>query len=728
MNRRVFVLRVVIDTILVAFLLWFLSLFKVPSPFPFGSAQVPMITVTSETIVGVFATGFLVALFESFVKPVIVAITGRLLLWSAGFFIVVVNALVLWLVGRFTPLQLEVADPLLVWLLLLAALYTILSSILDAVLGLNRPSVDAAERGRSIWRFLDALPTPRRNAILENLRMQQVYDTVYRYGLDAALEGTPLARIRAWVRVKLLRESDDLAGLSTPARVRIMLQQLGPMYVKIGQMIASRGAALPPEWLAELQKLQSDAAPFPWEQARQIIIGQLGAPPEDLFATFEQEPFAAASTAQVHRATLHDGTTVAVKVQRPEIVAKTKADLGVMQELAKVAERRFDYAQRLGAEGIVNEFATGVIKELDYRNETYASRRIADNMRKFPDIHIPVVYGKLSGERVMTAEFVKGIKISKVEELRAAGFDTAGLGATFVRALIKQVLVDGFFHGDPHPGNILVDPDTRRIVFLDFGLVGQLTQQQRLDLLDLINGLRTVDSGAVATAVISLSHKRKGFVESAFRDDLDRVMRQFLLYGDGGGSLSAGVGAVQKVVYSNGLQLDNQLTLALKAVIQAEETATLLSPSIAIADAALEEARAAIFEQVTPARIRASLERSALRIGREVVRRVPDLETAALSWFDQFNKGKLVVEIDTRDLARQMAKINVLGRNLTVALIVIGQLLATAVFAFLLTQPDVAAVAGFLPGLVVVLFFGALVLSFVVLRRVWSGSEEEEDE
>ena len=177
-------------------------------------------------------------------------------------------------------------------------------------------------------------------------------------------------------------------------------------------------------------------------------------------------------------------------------MAKTKADLGVMQELAKVAERRFDYAQRLGAEGIVSEFATGVIKELDYRNETYASRRIADHMRKFPDIHIPIVYGELSGERVMTAEFVKGIKISKVDELREAGFDTTELGATFVRALIKQVLVDGFFHGDPHPGNILVDPDTRSIVFLDFGLVGQLTQQQRLDLLDLINGLRTIDSSA----------------------------------------------------------------------------------------------------------------------------------------------------------------------------------------------------------------------------------------
>ncbi len=727
MNRRLFVLRVAIDTLLIAFLIWFLSLFTVASPFPFGASVVPIITITSKSLLAVVVTGLLVALFESFVKPIIVALTGRLLLWSAGFFIVVVNALVLWLVGRFSPLTLEVADPTLLWLLLLAALYTILSSVLDAVLGLTRPSVDAAERGQSIWRVLDALPTPRRNAILENLRMEQVYDTVYRYGLDAALEGTPLAKVRTWVRVKLLRESDELAGLSTPARVRVMLQQLGPMYVKIGQMIASRGAALPPEWLTELQKLQSDAAPFPWEQAREVVTTQLGAPPDELFAEFDQEPFAAASTAQVHRAVMHDGTVVAVKVQRPQIVAKTKADLGVMQELAKVAERRFDYAQRLGAEGIVSEFATGVIKELDYRNETYASRRIADNMRKFPDIHIPIVYGMLSGERVMTAEFVKGIKISKVDELREAGFDTTELGATFVRALIKQVLVDGFFHGDPHPGNILVDPDTRRIVFLDFGLVGQLTQQQRLDLLDLINGLRTIDSNAVASAVIALSHRRKGFVEAAFRDDMDRVLRQFLVYGDGGASLSAGVGAVQSVVYSNGLQLDNQLTLALKAVIQAEETATLLSPSIDIGGAALEEARAAIFEQVTPTRIRASLERSALRIGREVVRRVPDLETAALSWFDQFNKGKFVVEIDTRDLSREMARLNVLGRNLTVALIVIGQLLATAVFAFLLTQPSIAAVAGFLPSLIVVLFFGALILSFVVLRRVWGDVDEGDD-
>ena len=186
-------------------------------------------------------------------------------------------------------------------------------------------------------------------------------------------------------------------------------------------MMASRGDILPPDMIAELSKLQSDAAPFPWEDASQMILGELGKPPEELYASIEHEPFAAASTAQVHRATLHDGTVVAVKVQRPQIVAKTKADLGVITQLSEIAERRLDIARKVGVAAMVREFAGGVLKELDYRNEAYHAKRLADNMARFPEITVPRIYDDLSGTRVITMEFITGIKISKVERSARPG-------------------------------------------------------------------------------------------------------------------------------------------------------------------------------------------------------------------------------------------------------------------------------------------------------------------
>ena len=651
------------------------------------------------------------------VRPVIVAFTGRLVLATAGLFMVVITWLVFQVTSFFAPDLVAVADPKWLWTLVVAGLYGLVSIVLDAVLGLSRPSLDVEGRGKFIWRFLDGLPTPRRNAIIENLRFQQVYDTLYRYGLDIFLGGTWVGKVRAWIQRVILREEDPLVGVSTPARIRLMLQALGPTYVKIGQMVASRGEALPPEWLEELQKLQSDAAPFPYEQAREIITKELGKPPEELFATFEQEPFAAASTAQVHRATLHDGTLVAVKVQRPNIVAKTKADLGVMQELARQLARRVEIARRLDVEGILNEFASGVLLELDYRNEAYNARRISEAMVKFERMHVPVVYGHLSGERVMTAEFVKGAKISNVGALDAAGIDRKEIGTVFVRALIKQVLVDGFFHGDPHPGNIFVEPETGRIIFLDFGLVGRLTQNQRMDLLDLINGLQLRDSSAVARALQSLSTTGPDFDERAFTEAVDRIVRQYLVYGEGGG-IGEAMSAVMGAVYGHGLRLDNDLTLAMKAVIQAQETASILDPSIDIGKAAMEEARDALVAGLTLDNVEKAATATGLRVGKELVRRLPTLESAAFMWIDQFGKGKITVAIDTSDLDTQFRQLDETGRRLTVGLLTVGQLIGTAILAVVLLQPAVADTVGPLANLAVLAFFGVLAYSLFVVYRV----------
>ena len=449
----------------------------------------------------------------------------------------------------------------------------------------------------------------------------------------------------------VLGETDTLGDATGPERVRAMLEQLGPTYVKIGQMMASRSDVLPATWIEELAKLQSEAAPFGWEDVQAIVTKELGPDPEVLYATFEHEPFAAASTAQVHRATLKDGTLVAVKVQRPRIQAKTQADLGVIQELAKAGEKRFAAARKIGLEGIVAEFARGVLKELDYRNEAYHARRLADGMQRFPEVHVPFVHDDLSGQRVITMEFVKGIKISKADELRSAGFDTTELGTVFIRAIIKQVLIDGFFHGDPHPGNILGDPESRQIVFLDLGLVGQLNQQQRVDLLGLIYAIKEIDIPGIGDGMLALGKPTPSFDEAGFRDDIDRLARQYLIYGKAtslGDALSAFLGAV----FNNGLRLDSQLTLAMKAVIQAEETARALSFDIDMGDAAVTEARAALLESFTPDRISKQVQGSAVRIGKELARRAPSMEGAALKWLDMFNQGKLTVEVDTKGLEK----------------------------------------------------------------------------
>jgi ubiquinone biosynthesis protein len=408
-------------------------------------------------------------------------------------------------------------------------------------------------------------------------------------------------------------------------------------------------------------------------------------------------------------------------------VAKTKADLGVMQQLAHVIVERFELARRLDIEGILREFASGVIDELDYRNEAYHARRIAENMAKFRAIHVPVVYGTLSGERVLTAEFVRGVKISDVKDLDAAGIDRQELGSMFVRALIKQVLVDGFFHGDPHPGNVLVDPATGRIIFLDFGLVGRLNRDQRLDLLDLINGLQMRDSASIAEAIMGLGTPGPRFNERRFRYAIDRIVSQYLVYGEGT-TLADGLSATLGSVYENGLRLSNDLTLAMKAVIQAQETATILDPSIDIGQAALQEARDAITGSLNYDTIRQTLTSTGFRIGRQLVRRMPDLEQAAYLWLDQLGKGKITVAIDASDLGTQFERIDETGRRLTMGLLAVGQLIGTAILVVVALQPAVANTAGPLAGIAVVVFFGVLANSLLIGYRMGRRSSNTEDE
>jgi ubiquinone biosynthesis protein len=719
---RRFLVQFLIAAVSIAVVLTVLSLFKVDQGELSGTpgAQVPIVDVGPQPILYVLGFALLLAAANTVIRPILLLLTGRWLIRSFGLALLVVDTVVLLIAAWIDPRSIAIAEPRWLWVVVISVLVVTISNVLEVVLGVDRPKLDVSDRQRAIWRLLDRLPTPRRSAIVENLRLMQVYDTISTFGFDIALESGPLSGVRSVVGGFLRSTDPRLAGLSVPAKVRVMLQQLGPTYVKIGQMAASRSEALPPGWADELAQLQNTVPPFPWEDAQAAIVKDLGASPEDLYASFDREPLAAASLAQVHRATMPDGTPVIVKIQRPDVDTMVRADLGVLQELAATAEKRFELARRLDLPGVVREFADGVVLELDYRNEAYHMRRMAGNMATIPGVTVPAVDERRSGRRVITMGFAQGVKISQVDELRDAGIDLDALARTFLRAIIKQILIDGFFHADPHPGNVIVDTRDGTITFIDLGLVGLLSVEQRTDLLDLLASVQAKDSKAIAQVAMRLCTHTGPIDEGAVFRAVDRIVYQHLIFGSSQKQdLGAVVSGILGSLYDLGLRMDEDFTLAIKSIIQADEITKALAPGFSLIAEGVADARELIMESITAERIVAEVRSAAIQTGKEILRRLPSLQDATLSWLDQYQKGKVVVELDTSDLGREIGRFSVVGRLLAGAAILAGAVVATGiVVAALLFAGTDAGFGSLLPSAMVVIFIVLLIAGMAVAWRL----------
>jgi ubiquinone biosynthesis protein len=338
-----------------------------------------------------------------------------------------------------------------------------------------------------------------RERVDERLRLLQLYEVFVRYGSDAIFDRGLVGDVRRTLQGWFYGTRVD--PLTAPEKMRLMLQELGPTYVKLGQIVASRADTLPAEWEAELAKLQSHVRPFPVDEARAIIESELGAPPEKLYDYFDPTPLAAASLAQVHRAGLVDAGPVIVKVQRPNIESRVRADLLVLERAARLAERRSVTAAESGILAVIEEFGAALLLELDYRVEAYNARRLARNLEGLPGVGVPGVIRELSTRRVLTAEFIHGVEANHRDAIVAAGLDPVEIADNGVRAAIKMILVDGFFHADPHPGNVLVDLDTGALTFIDTGMVGELGLRQRLHLVGLLYTTTKNDPRALAQSL-----------------------------------------------------------------------------------------------------------------------------------------------------------------------------------------------------------------------------------
>lgn len=406
-------------------------------------------------------------------------------------------------------------------------------------------------------------------------RYQFIAETLARHSLGFVAGITGLDRFIPFHR-GVLGHGRRQEPYATPEHVRLALEQLGPTFIKLGQLLSTRPDLVPPAYADELAKLQDDAPPVLIEDIRDAIRQELGADPEVLFSRFDAEPLAAASIGQAHTARLKDGTEVVVKVRRPGVVAQIEEDLDILHNLVVTASRRWDAARTYDLLGVAQEFAASLRRELDYLQEGRNAERFAENFVD-TDVAIPKVFWDTTTSRVITLQRIVGIKIDDTPALDAADIDRQRLARTGANVVLKMIFDDRFFHADPHPGNMFVQADGT-LALIDFGMVGEVDEQLQEQLTDFLVAFAGGDPDGLASALVELSVTRAGVDEEALRDSL--VPFVALYHGRRLGEIRMGELITQlfTLLRKHHLRLPTEMASLFRVLVMAEGMGVRLDP------------------------------------------------------------------------------------------------------------------------------------------------------
>ncbi|HTU00828.1 MAG TPA: AarF/ABC1/UbiB kinase family protein, partial [Candidatus Sulfotelmatobacter sp.] len=405
-------------------------------------------------------------------------------------------------------------------------------------------------------------------------------------------------------------------GQPVEVRLRHALERLGPVFTKIGQHLATRGDLLPPALLRELARLQDDVPAEPWPQMKACIEAELGAPLKKLYGSFTHTPLAAASLGQVHRATLLDGTTVAVKIQRPGITEAVEIDLEVAHDLASRLARRVPWAREGDLVVIVEDFAAALRAELDYAREGRSLDRFRTALADDPSLVIPRVYWDRTTSRVLTMDFIEGVPGTQLENTeKAAGIDRAGLVRSGVGAYFRMIFELGLYHADPHPGNLIALPGGR-LGLVDFGRVATVSERNREAAFDMVMALLDDDTAAATEAVLAMTGAPPLLDLSAFELDIGSLLAQYRRQQSGTRSLETLLQGLLRLMKVHRLQVPSDLAALMGTLGVLEGVAVQLDPTFDMVEVIKPFARKLMPERYGPERILNASLRSARAYGR----------------------------------------------------------------------------------------------------------------
>jgi ubiquinone biosynthesis protein len=499
--------------------------------------------------------------------------------------------------------------------------------------------------------------------------------------------------------------------LSAPERLRLMFEELGPTFIKLGQVLACRPDMLPIEYSRELTKLTDAVAPFPSQKAKEIIEQDLHGPVERIFAAFDDVPVAAASIAQVHRATLRDGTEVIVKVQRPDIDRIIDRDISIMRGIADLIESRVPELAPYNVPGIVDEFAHTIKKELDFFIEAANAAQLRNNFDKSDVLYIPRIFNELSSKRVLVLERIEGIRINDFQRLDEAGFDRREIALKGAAAFFKMVLQDGLFHADPHPGNIFVLPDGR-LGLVDFGIMGRVTEENMELFANIFVALAEHNYDALVRQYVNL-----GFVseESLNIDKFEREMKEDLAellepyYGMQVKQIDFGayIDRVTHILLRHKLRQPSNLYLMDKALITLEGLLKQLDPSFNYFEAAQPYVAELVRRRRNPLRAVQAIRKNMADLA-DVFTQLPRQMKAT---YRKFMQGDLKVNIHHEGLTQLIRDLDKASNRLSFSIITAAIIVASSIIIHSGTGPKLFGLPMFgLTGYVIAALLGLWIL------------------
>ncbi|HTT12109.1 MAG TPA: AarF/UbiB family protein [Burkholderiaceae bacterium] len=525
---------------------------------------------------------------------------------------------------------------------------------------------------------------PRAGAVRDLPRLHEISLVFIRHGLGDLVRRIGVASLLERAG-EILHWGEAARGtqLAPPQRLRLAFEELGPTFIKLGQMLSMRDDLLPPKWTAELGRLRSNATPVPFAEILPVIERSLGRPHTEVFVDLEPVPAGAASIAQVHRARLHDGRAVVLKVRRPGIEAKVEADLRLLSHLAQFIQNEVPEARRFQPVRVVEEFRRSLMRELDLATEARNIERLAHNFRGEPHVLIPHVFPQWTTEEMNVQEHIDGFSGEDVAALERAGLDPKVLAQRGVDNVLKMILVDGFFQADPHPGNVIYLPGNR-IAMIDFGMVGRLSPARRSQIVDLLVGITRRESEPMVEVLLDWAgeeaadeERLAADVEEFLADYADRPIKDIRV-----GEL---IGRITAMMRTHGIVLPSDLTLMFKALITLEGSGRRYDPDFVLVDRLKPFVDRAIAARYAPAEMG---RRGGASIGQfvDLVRAIPGDLGRLLK---DARRGRLRLDLDLKRLDTFHRKLDRTINRITIGIMTASVVVGSSIVMTVTSGPQV---------------------------------------